>query len=271
MEILKQPLFKKNANSFDLIINQCGFVKTDETWHQPPLYSVDSRLYFVTDGSGMLVSDTEKMPLEKGYVYLAPCGSKCGFWGTDSVTKLYFLVQLRFGPTESDLLSALKHFAKLPFPVHETKRLRQLYLSADPLDHILLKGAIYQTLCAFIQSEQINMKESENHSPCVKEAIGYISTHLNAKLTVREVAEAAFCSQSKLVMFFKKELGQSVAKYIDDLLMSEAKNQLIYTNSSIGKISDRLGFCDQFYFSRHFRNQFGISPSEYRKAAIKKD
>ena len=269
MEILKQPLFKKNAKDFDLIVNQCGFVKTDETWHQPPLYSVDSRLYFVTDGSGMLVSDAEKMPLESGYVYLAPCGSKCGFYGTDSVTKLYFHVQLRVSPEETDLLSALKHFSRMPFSVEESTQLKQLYLSADPLDHILLKGALYQTICTFIQSEQLNLRESSDYSPCVKEAIAYISTHLSAKLTVREVAEAAFCSQSKLSFFFKEELGQSVARYIDDLLMSEAKNQLIYSHSSIGKISDRLGFCDQFYFSRHFRKQFGTSPSEYRKAAKK--
>lgn len=266
LKIENQPLFHQSLQSTDLIVTQSGFVKTDETWRQPPLYALDSRLYFVMDGSGMLISDLEEMHLEAGNVYLAPCGMKCGFYGTPSVTKLYFHIQMHFDKNDRDLFSKLTHFLKRPISIAEIERLKSLYLSTEIYDHFLLKGRLYRTVYDFIEDATEDFAKSDCHSPFVIDAIRYISTHLNAKLTVREVAEATFCSPSKLAKLFEKELGQSVAAYIDNLIMSEAKNLLMYSDSSIGKISDKLGFCDQFYFSRQFRKHFGASPSQYRRS-----
>ena len=33
----------------------------------------------------------------------------------------------------------------------------------------------------------------------------------------------------------------------------------------ISRISERYGFCDQFYFSRRFKEKFGVTPQKYRK------
>ena len=90
------------------------------------------------------------------------------------------------------------------------------------------------------------------------------------KMTVKEVAKICLCSPNKLSAVFLSEIGQSVSAYIDDLLMSEAKNLLLYTDKSIAKISEKLGFCDQFYFSRLFKKRFGLSPLQYRKKGIAK-
>ncbi len=266
MEIYKQPQFRKVAEATDLIITQCGFVKTDDTWHQKPLYSTDSRLYFVTDGSGALVSGRETLQLEPEFVYLAPCGCKCGFFGTDSVTKLYFHVKLISTDGKTDLLSQLTRFSKLPITREEIERLKALYLSLNPIDHVLLKSEIFHIVARFLDKERKNLSEHAHHTPAVSSAINYINANLSAKLTAGEVAKAVFLSQSKLSASFRKEVGQSVASYIDDLLISEARNQLSYTHDSIAKISDRLGYCDQFYFSRAFRRHFGISPLNYRKS-----
>jgi two-component system response regulator YesN len=103
----------------------------------------------------------------------------------------------------------------------------------------------------------------QNHSKPVVDAINYIRTHLCASLTVKEVSETIFYSQSKLSELFKKEVGQSIASYIEDLVMSHAQTMLIYSDLSVGSVSERLGFCDQFYFSRRFNKRFGISPKAY--------
>lgn len=264
MYIQSQPLFHKATKNNELVISQSGFVRTDDTWHQKPLYSLDTRLYFVTDGSGMLISETEKMPLEAGYVYLAPCGTKCGFYSTESVTKLYFHINLQID--ESDVFANYTHFQKCPISIQKIEELKKYYFSTDPHDHLFLKSEIYSIICEFMKQGRSDEKANRRYSPQVADAIGYIGAHLSAKLTVREISEAIFCSQSKLSTLFKSEVGQSVARYIDDLLMSEAQNHLLYTERSIAKISERLGFCDQFYFSRIFRKRFGVPPIHYRKS-----
>ena len=268
MTIQKQPLFAKHMNHNDLIITQSGIVTTDDTWRQPPLHSLDSRLYFITDGAGMLVSDTEQMPLEAGYVYLAPCGMKCGFYGTDSVSKLYFHINLRYNEQDPDVFSGLKHFSRLPISVEDVQAYKELYLSQSPSDHFLLKSVLYRIVYSFIEHERDNLQETVRYSQYTTDAIAYMTAHLHAKMTVKEVAKVCLCSPNKLSAVFLEEIGQSVSSYLDDLLMSEAQNLLLYSDKSIAKISEKLGFCDQFYFSRLFKKRFGLSPLQYRKKGI---
>ena len=49
------------------------------------------------------------------------------------------------------------------------------------------------------------------------------------------------------------------------IFMLTAQWQLLRTEKSIGQISNTLGFCDQFYFSRRFRQLCGVTPLQYRK------
>ena len=80
------------------------------------------------------------------------------------------------------------------------------------------------------------------------------------------VAEAVFYSSGGLCERFKREMGMTVAKYIDGLLMAEASRRLLADGkSSIGEISAELGYCDRFYFSHCFAKHFKVSPKEYRK------
>ena len=64
---------------------------------------------------------------------------------------------------------------------------------------------------------------------------------------------------------FRQEVGVTLGKYIDDQLMAAAQWQLLKTKVSIGEISDALGYCDQFYFSRRFKQLCGETPLQYRK------
>ena len=266
MIVLSQPLFHKALSKNDLVVTQSGFVTTDGTWHQRPMYAAYSRLYYVTKGRGMLICEGGEMPLEPGYVYLAPCGMRYGFYGCDSVTKLYFHINLFTNEQGEDPFARMTHFSRLPLPVAKIDQLTKWYLSTEPLDHLMLKGELYRTVCKFIQIEQLDaVGEDKQQSVVVSEAIRYICANLSARLSVGEIAEAVFCSQSKLSMLFRAARGQSVSGYVDDLLMSEAQNQLLYSDKSIGRISEKLGFCDQFYFSRIFKKRFGMSPNAYRK------
>ena len=257
----------KLINYINPEICYAGFVKTNDSWRQEPIYSSFSRLYYVIEGSGMLVSENEKMPLEPGYVYLAPCGMKCGFYGTPSVTKVFFHINLSLTKGENDAFEGFGHFVRLPRSASVLDDVKKWYLSEDEYGHLMLKGEIMRTVCELFTKAEEKFGFNKNYSRQVALAISYIRSHLTANLTVAEIAEAALCSKSTLSSLFKREVGQSVAKYIDDLLMSEAQTMLLYSERSIGEISERLGFCDQFYFSRLFVKRFGISPMHYRRTA----
>ena len=97
------------------------------------------------------------------------------------------------------------------------------------------------------------------------ETIRYIQSNLSARLSVQMLAERLFVSKSFLSDKFRGEVGVPLGKYIDDQLMASAQWQLLRTDASIGEISNNLGFCDQFYFSRRFKQLCGETPLQYRK------
>jgi AraC-like DNA-binding protein len=56
----------------------------------------------------------------------------------------------------------------------------------------------------------------------------------------------------------------SVNEYICNTILAETELILSTRNISILELSHKFGFSDQFYFSRKFKEKFGVSPREYR-------
>lgn len=62
----------------------------------------------------------------------------------------------------------------------------------------------------------------------------------------------------------KKHFGKTPTQLLQERTILEAKKQLHLTNQSVKEIASNLGFEDEFYFSRYFKNAVGISPTFYR-------
>ena len=266
MLIKRQTTFDDCVQELGVRFHSSGFVTTDASWKQDPLFASYSRLYYVVGGSGLLYTENEAMPLEAGYAYIAPSGMKYGFRGTDTVTKLYFHITLAVGEGEYDAFSRCQHFIRLPYKTEDILRLKDWYLDTDPYAHLQLKSEVTQTVLRALLTLKKQETDGARYSKPVSDAVGYIQKHLTANLTVKEISEAVFCSKSKLFSLFREEVGQTVARYVGDLLMSEAQTLLLYSDMPIGEISDRLGFCDQFYFSRCFSKRFSLSPKQFRQS-----
>ena len=99
-------------------------------------------------------------------------------------------------------------------------------------------------------------------------AIGFIKQNLSVQLKTEDVADFASVSVSTLVKHFKAELSVSVHDYILDIVLSDSARLLLNTDLPITVISEKFGFCDQFYFTRRFRERFGIPPRTYRKNSL---
>lgn len=63
----------------------------------------------------------------------------------------------------------------------------------------------------------------------------------------------------------KKNYGKSPSKLIQERLILEAKKQIHLTYKSIKEIAHDLGFDDEFYFSRYFKKEVGVSPKMFRE------
>lgn len=64
---------------------------------------------------------------------------------------------------------------------------------------------------------------------------------------------------------YTRVTGHAPSHYMLNRQMEQAARLLIETNLSCDAIADQLGFCDQFHFSKRFKQHLGITPSKYRK------
>lgn len=266
MEIENHGFFYNYLKNCQLnILSDNGFVVTDHIWNRPVHQAHFSRLYYIMDGSGVFVcEDGSEIPIEPGYAYFAPCGARYGYYGTDSLTKLFFHINLVL-PDGYDVFSSSEaRILKFERPIDLVNNMLDCYRSKDISKHILLQSEILRTVsdaAMLLKSE----RSTVNYSKTVVEAIDFIRKNLSASLKVSEVADAVFCSRDSLLDRFKSEMGVSVSKYIEDLLMFEASRLLTAGKKTVGEVSAELGYCDQFYFSRRFTKHFSISPKDYKK------
>ena len=98
----------------------------------------------------------------------------------------------------------------------------------------------------------------------VERCIAYMVQHLDRPLQVATLAEQARVSPSHFFALFKRRIGSAPMDYFTRLRMQRACRLLEDTGLSIKEISSKLGYDDQFYFSRVFKSINGIAPSDYR-------
>ncbi len=83
-------------------------------------------------------------------------------------------------------------------------------------------------------------------------------------LSIEEVAEKFSMPVHAFRKKFARMVGESPARYRSVRIIDRAC-ELMQTTSLLDKqIAERLGFCDEFYFSRRFREVTGKSPREFR-------
>lgn len=91
----------------------------------------------------------------------------------------------------------------------------------------------------------------------------YIQTHFQEPLSLSRLSREFGISQAYLTKMFRKYEGTSYNSFFTNVRMEEAKKLLLNTDLLIKDIAERIGYSDQFYFSRVFRTWMGCSPSDY--------
>ncbi|MFA9458084.1 response regulator [Halalkalibacter sp. AB-rgal2] len=99
----------------------------------------------------------------------------------------------------------------------------------------------------------------------ILQATKLIKEQLQQPLTADEVARMVNMSRSYFNKCFKEIIGKSFHHYLRELRIEKAKRMIEQTKDPVHIIAGEIGYLDEKYFSRIFREQTGFLPSEYRK------
>jgi AraC family transcriptional activator of pobA len=92
-----------------------------------------------------------------------------------------------------------------------------------------------------------------------------IEEHFRTKHSPGEYADLLNITTKALNRLSKLHFKKTLTGLIAERIMIEAKRELYLTVKSVKLIAYDLGFNDEFYFSRFFKNQASVSPQVYRE------
>lgn len=163
-----------------------------------------------------------------------------------------------------------------------------------PVDHNVLKEGVRKALLDFEQERVLHSRlndyetilrdwemlgvsresSEEEEKPAAyvnePELIGavkqYVEEHIG-DATRDSIAQVVSVNASYLSRVFHKETGEKLSAYILRKRVERAKELLAGTEDKIGSIASGLGYGNDSYFIKLFRNMTGMTPYEYRKKA----
>lgn len=139
--------------------------------------------------------------------------------------------------------------------------MRKLIVAPDfeTLSHVLM-----QALDDFMHG--IYARGFNCYHPHVGRILDYVALHYSEQLTLKQIAAKIGISVSRVAHLVKQHTGKTVWQHLMRMRIAKARQLLENTNDQCSQIALTIGFCDQSYFTKHFRRLAGTTPVHYRRA-----
>jgi AraC family transcriptional regulator len=185
-----------------------------------------------------------------------------------------FLSQIAYetvNPDRVGLLPALKKADPLIFQIGLSLR---SCLEQDGIGNRFYADSMATALSAQLlrhystRKPRLQAYEDGLSSQKLGQAIDYIRTHLSADLSLSAIATELEMSQYYFCRLFKQSTGISPHQYLMQQRLEKAKTllrQQLSSKRTITCIAIECGFANQSHFARYFRQQMGMSPTQFRE------
>lgn len=100
--------------------------------------------------------------------------------------------------------------------------------------------------------------------------VKYIEDNYTSAFSSHDIENAVGLSYKYIGTIFKEHMGVTIKEFALSLRIKKAVSLLCETDMNTCEIADLTGFYDTYHFSKIFKREKGISPTEFRKAYIPK-
>ncbi|WP_080237317.1 helix-turn-helix transcriptional regulator [Spirosoma rigui] len=138
----------------------------------------------------------------------------------------------------------------------------------NPMSHFYMHIKVQELL--YLVFHKLSLRESAAHqtmNSADAERLLYIRNEVISDLSVppvlRELAQVAAMSETKLKQLFKQTFGTTIYTYFQQARMEEAAFLLKQGRHSVSEVGYELGFSNLSHFSRLFEKHYGLNPKRY--------
>ena len=266
-----------NQNFVDLGLFQFGWERCTPAHSFGPAARNHYLFHYILSGTGTLMADDSK-----GVTQTYSIKSMQGFMIFPNQITTYVAdkqlpweyVWLEFdGLRVKSLLDTIGLSLDKPVYHARNKNLREdmanemLYISRHKDEspfHLI--GHLYLFLDYLLRSAADEQLEhgSKLREFYIHEALTYIEHNFQNEITIEDIAGVCGLNRTYFGKIFKEALGKTPQEFLLNYRMLKAAELLKLTSLSIGDVGLAVGYANQMHFSRAFKNNYGISPREWR-------
>lgn len=217
-------------------------------------------------GEGRLTIDLNDFRLRPDTVYFASPGQTIGVTaGTEGADFYVITFDARRDGEPAEPVSFRR---EIPiYPEKQTGALCELLYNCSRSEG---EAERFRGQSAFLELLYWTMKHIRLLPDCdsktaLERTRAYIESHYNESLTIEQLARMAEISPKYYVDLFKKTYGISAIDYVTEVRVNCAKQLMMQSDARLRDIAHRVGYSDEFYFSRKFKQAVGVSPTVYTK------
>lgn len=132
---------------------------------------------------------------------------------------------------------------------------------------LLLLSAVapYEARLAELQKRQVHVTRRRQW---LQRVIVFMRENLHRQISLADAAQAAHLSPTYLSSVLKKETGKTFIEMLTERRMEKARELLLCTSIRMTEIAEAVGFEDEAYFARRFKQRYGKTPTEMRSALL---
>ncbi|WP_053377101.1 ABC transporter substrate-binding protein [Paenibacillus sp. FJAT-27812] len=229
-------------------------------------------LLIFKSGSGRLFTDNHSSLFSSYSSFLLPPKTAYQFESLDDNTLEYHTISFHVFCLEKGKPAP---YGKPLFPNNPMLRvyplaqwidlLGQLHAGNTNFDNIeaFRQQLHFQKLIGFLLEHNLQTDHKAGSTQTVEQTIQYMQNHFQDNITVKQLVQMADVPSWQFTSIFKELTGKKPLDYLTELRINRSKEWLIHTDSPLRDIAERVGFTDEYYFSRRFRLMTGFSPRQY--------
>lgn len=260
------PLFVGSAGTYHL------FTRPKLPTHRPK-GRLDYQLLYIASGKAHFYfhGQEEIVPAGNMVLYRPKEEQRYYYYGIDH-TEVYWVhftgnnvknILKKYGLPEREHI--IHTGTSLDYKKIYLQMIQELKLSKPHYEEVL----VHYLELLFIMISRLQGKKPKSQSTFLTDemdhAVAHFHSNYNHSISIEQYARNHGMSVSWFIRNFKDYTGSTPTQYLLSLRISNAQSLLESTSYNITEIADIVGYDNPLYFSRLFKKQCGVSPTEFRK------
>lgn len=225
--------------------------------------------------------DGLEVDFDEATLIVVPPGIRHRFYEDSWVNSLSFKFTISKNVIKSKLNVYSKFLDFCSYPYASLKcddKMKEILLSlrsaVKSRNSLLVSSYMYNMIARVIGTQKnlydegASLRTDSNQSRSHKVHI-MIEHYYTSDISLKDIADALSISNRQLIRIVKQLYGCTFREQVTKLRMDTAANLLKNTDMNVTELASKLGYNSSNGFSQVFKKSFGISPSGYRKKALK--